>query len=99
MTKYAKYYQLMCQQHADVLDAFDPVHAQYALDQSNADEFHTVGLRALDVIRSWERRLCSGMERGQHAQYSANLAEKFWLLVKKRYPLIDSVGVKSRTVD
>jgi len=97
MTKYAKFYQLMCEQHADILDKFDPIHAQFAKDQSNPDEFHSVGLQALDIIRSWERRLCSGMERGQHAQYSANLAEKFWLLVKKRYSMIDLVGVKTRS--
>lgn len=98
MTKYAKFYQLMCEQHTELLSSFDPIHKQYAKNQSNAEQFHSVGLRVLDVVRSWERKLCSGMERGQHAQYSANLATKFWDLVKQRFPLIDQVGLKTRTI-
>lgn len=93
MTKHDKYFQLMSEKHQDLFNAFDPVHRQFALDKSNEAQFHQEGRRVVDVIRSWERRLCSGMERGQHAQYSQQLADKFWTKVRERYPLIDLVGV------
>lgn len=94
MTKNDRYYQLMSEKHADLFSAFDPIHQQFVKDRSNETQFHTEGQKVVEVIRSWERRLCAGMERGQHAQYSQKLAEKFWDKVKLRYPLIDQVGVR-----
>ncbi len=96
MTKNDRYFQLMNEKHADLFAAFDPIHQQFAQDHSNETQFHIEGQKVVDVIRSWERRLCSGMERGQHAQYSQRLAEKFWSKVKIRFPLIELVGVKSK---
>lgn len=64
--------------------------------QKISEEFHTVGLEVTDTVRFWERKLCSGMERGKFAQYSQGLSEKFWQVVKKDFPLIDQVGVKTK---
>lgn len=94
MTKNDRYFQLMSEKHAELFTAFDQIHQQFEHDHSNDEQFHSEGQKVVDVIRSWERRLCSGMERGQHAQYSQKLAEKFWSKVKVRYPLIDQVGVR-----
>ena len=96
MTKHDRFYQLMSEKHADIFAEFDKIHTIFAEDGSNATDFHTVGQQVVDIIRSWERRLCSGMERGQHAQYSQRLAEKFWSKVTERYPLIAQVGVRTR---
>lgn len=96
MTKNDRYFQLMSEKHAELFAAFDPIHQQFEKNRSNEDAFHNEGQKVVDVIRSWERRLCSGMERGQHAQYSQRLAEKFWTKVKVRYPLIEMVGLKSK---
>lgn len=92
--KYLLFYELMIEQNKKVFDAFKPIHDQFSLDGSNAEEFHTKGLRVLDIVRDWDRRLCSGMERGAFAGYSSKLSEKFWQRVKKDYPLIEEIGVK-----
>ncbi len=92
--KYQKYLELMKAKHGDLFARFKPIHDGFSSDREKwADEFHTVGRDVLDAIREWERRLCSGTERGVYAQYSGKLAEKFWLEVKKMFPLIDQVGL------
>ncbi len=79
-----------------VFNNFKPIHDGYQTDRKQwSQRFHAEGQQVVDVIREWERRLCSGMERGNNAVYSAKLAEKFWSEVKKEFPLIERVGVKS----
>ena len=92
--KYLQYYDLMRQQNAKIFTQFQKIHDQYQIDKSNSEEFHTQGTRVLDIIRDWERRLCSGMERGNFAGYSSKLSEKFWEKVKKDLPLVDEIGVR-----
>jgi len=96
MTKHDRFYQLMSEKHAELFDAFDKIHETYLSNQSNPDVFHTQGQKVVDCVRSWERRLCSGMERGQHAHYSQQLADKFWKKVRERYSLIDQVGLREK---
>lgn len=96
MTKYKQYVQEMIDQNQALFTAFKVVHDGY---QNNRQEwsqrFHAEGQVVVDLIRDWERRLCSGMERGKNAAYSARLAEKFWAEIKAYLPLIERVGVKS----
>lgn len=93
--KYQKYFQLMVEKNKKLFDDFQVVHNGFALNPEKwEDRFHTNGREVLDVIRDWERRLCSGMERGNNAVYSNKLAEKFWGLVKEKLPLIEKVGLK-----
>ncbi len=95
MTKHDRYYQLMSDQNVDLLARFDQIHHQFQT-QANpevAAQFHAVGRDVRDLIYSWERRLCAGMERGVHGQYSQGVSQKFWDLVRRRYPLIDQVGL------
>ncbi len=94
--KFEKFYQLMEEQNSELFNKFQAIHDQFAADGSQAVEFHQVGRDVLDVIRDWERRLCSGMERGQFAGYSAKLSEKFWQKVKERFTLIEAVGLISK---
>jgi hypothetical protein len=93
--KFEKFYQLMEEQNQALFDQFQVVHDQFLADKSNEENFHQVGRDVLDVIRDWERRLCSGMERGQFAGYSSKLSEKFWSKVKERFSLIEEVGLKT----
>lgn len=82
-------------QNKKLFDEFKPIHDAYAQDKAkHADEFHAQGIRVLDVVRDWERRLCHGMEKGRYASYSAKLAEKFWDEVRRELPLVDEIGVK-----
>ncbi len=96
MTKYKKYFQLMTDENSDLFDSFQPVHDAYRQDRKKwSVEFHKQGQEVVDVIRNWERRLCSGIERGNNAVYSQRLSEKFWGEVKKRFSHIELVGIKS----
>lgn len=95
--KYLRFYELMTERHAELFDKFQKIHDQYTLDtQKWEGEFHAVGRDVLDVVRDWERRLCAGMERGTNAVYSQGLSEKFWGEVKKRFALIEEVGLRRR---
>ncbi len=93
--KYRKFYKIMCEQNKTLFDEFQPVHDGYVLDPDTwEDRFHTLGRDVVDEMRSWERRLCSGMERGVNAQYSNRVSEKFWDEIKKRFSHIELVGVR-----
>jgi len=96
MTKYKQYFLEMTEQNHDLFALFKPIHDGYQFDRKQwSQRFHQQGSDVVEVIRDWERRLCSGMEKGHHAVYSAKLAEKFWTEIKKEFPLIERVGVKS----
>jgi hypothetical protein len=93
--KYQKYIDLMKTKHSELFERFKPIHDGFAVQPKKwENEFHTVGRDVLDAAHEWERRLCSGTERGMYAQYSVKLADKFWIEIKKIFPLIDQVGLK-----
>jgi len=93
--KFKKYYQLMITQNQKMFDAFALVHTNFVNDpEKYASQFHSEGIDVLDTIRFWERKLCSGMEKGHNGQYSIKLAEKFWGEVRKHFSHIDQVGVQ-----
>ncbi len=95
--KYKKYYQLMSEQNVALFDTFQVIHDGFVVDPDQwSDKFHTFGRDVVDVMRFWERKLCAGMERGVHAQYSNRVAEKFWEEIKKRFSQIELVGVKKK---
>lgn len=97
--KYKKFYTLMWQKNGEKLKAFKEIHDAYVANATKHEEdFHAEGKKILDIIRDWERRLCSGMNRGQYAQYSQKLSEKFWDEVRKDFSEIDLVGVKRSKV-
>lgn len=81
--------------HAKQFEEFRQIHDQYRLDnKTHQSEFNRVGKPILEIIREYENRLCSGMERGVFGKYSDKVAEKFWDRVKKEFPLVELVGVE-----
>lgn len=99
ITKYKKYYTLMTEQNKKLFDNFEIINNDFEMNSSsrlNATKFHKVGLEVVDVVRFWERKLCSGMERGNNSVYSDKLADKFWTEVRSRFSQIDMVGVKTK---
>ena len=95
MTKFTEIYKKMWTDHAEVLDEFREIHDQYQADRvGNSQEFNEKGKVVMDILREYEDRLCSGMERGQFGKYSDKVAEKFWQRVKKDFPMIEMVGVE-----
>jgi sugar-specific transcriptional regulator TrmB len=97
MTKYKQYYQNMMEQEKQKFAEFKKIHDKFELDKDkNREEFNQVGQKVVDVIRDWDRRLCSAMGRGVFSKYSEQLSDKFWGEVRKEFKLIDLVGVKTR---
>lgn len=96
-TKYQLYYDLMMSKNEKLFADFKVIHDNFAQDEKKyASVFHREGRDVLDAIRSFERKLCAGMERTANGMYSNKVAEKFWDMVRKDYPLIDQVGVTVR---
>lgn len=95
MSKYEEYYQSMIDKNLEVFGQFQDIHDKYAFNPLKwQGEYNETGSKVVAIIRDWERKLCRESERGQFGKYSANLADKFWNLVRKDFPKIDFVGVK-----
>ena len=95
MTKYKQYFQQMLEANQAVFADFKKVHDLFAADQkTHQAEFNEKGEIIIEIIRDWEKRLCSRMEGGKNGVYSAGLSEKFRAEIKQVYPKIDLVGVK-----
>jgi hypothetical protein len=97
MVKYKEYFQKMVNENKDIFVAFKKVHDAYSKNKAMyQEEFNVQGDKVRKVIEEWDHRLCSYMEGGKNASYSAKLSEKFWDEVRIYFPLIDFVGVKVR---
>lgn len=94
MTKYREYFERMITNEKEAFDKFTKLHMQYSLDQDKLqEEFNKEGGKIVTIIREWESKLCSTSEKAGYGGYTSNLSEKFWLEVRKSFPLIDYVGV------
>ena len=95
MTKFTEIYKKMWDDHREQLEGFRETHDLFQQDRAKySQEFNEKGKPVMDILREYEDRLCSGMERGMYGKYSDKVAEKFWQRVKKDFPLIELVGVE-----
>lgn len=95
MTKHEQYYQKMIDENLDLFAEFEEIHDKYLLNpQAHQIKYNEIGAKVMDIIRSWEKKLCHGSEGGQYSKFSAKLADKFWTLVRKDFSKIDFVGIK-----
>lgn len=97
MTKYAKYYQQMWEVNSLILREFQDIHDQYRPNQRDTavkKKFDQVGKLAREIMEQWDARLCQQMEKGKNSVFSSKVSEKFWIEVKKDFPLVDLVGVE-----
>ena len=91
--KYRDYFEQMSSENAALFAEFQFIHDLYQQNRkANQVVFNEKGALVRRVVEEWDRKLCGRMERGANASYSARLSEKFWGLVKARFPLIDFVG-------
>ena len=75
---------------------FEDLHNKYALNQNGLqEEFNKKGEMVMNVIHAWETKLCSQSEKAGFGGYTTKLSEKFMAEVRKKYPLIDFIGVIS----
>lgn len=94
MTKYKQFFTEMITQNKELFDSFKTIHDNYVINSDAwTEKFNTVGKEIVEIIRNWERKLCSHSERGQYGIFSSKLSDKFWDEIRKVYPKIDYVGV------
>jgi len=94
--KYKAYVDNMFVENKEIFASFQKVHDNFSLDRKKwRKKFDEQGAEVVEIMRSWEHRLCSGMEKGKYATYSIQLSEKFWQEIKKHFKLIDLVGIES----
>ncbi len=87
----------MTEQNEKLFNEFEKINNEFEMNGKSrltSTKFHKIGFEVVDVVRFWERKLCSGMERGNNSVYSDKLADKFWNEVRGRFSQIDMVGVK-----
>lgn len=95
--KYKEYFDRMIKSNQNAFDEFGLLYNKYAKSQDTLqEEFNIMGKIILKIIHEWENKLCSQTEKGGFGKYSANLSEKFMNEVRKKYPLIDHIGVISK---
>lgn len=93
--KYKQYFEQMMEENQEVFERFKPVHEQYKLNrEANQAKFNDIGKEVVELVRDWERRLCTVMGRSKYSQYAQKVSEKFWDLVRAEFDQIDMVGVK-----
>ncbi|MBQ6438028.1 hypothetical protein IJJ12_01440, partial [bacterium] len=93
-SKSQKFYELLKENQPARYSEFKKIHEAFAADpEANRDEFNRIGQDFVQLVRSYERRLCGGMERTKNAFYSTGVSETYWKLVREDFPLIDQVGV------
>ena len=97
-TKFKEYFDRMLEAEKALFDEFADLHDKYSLDQDKLqDEFNKLGETVMKVIRDWEAKLCSQSEKAGYGSYTSNLSEKFWGEVRSKFPMIDFVGVISKS--
>jgi len=94
--KYKSFIDQMYKDHKACFASFKVIHDNFALDRKKwRKDFDKQGSSVLDIMRDYEHKLCSGMEKGKYASYSIQLSEKYWEEIKKQFKFIDLVGVES----
>jgi ribosomal protein S17E len=94
MAKYKQYVQKMLDENKLIFDEFQKLHDKYELNpDALQDEFNEKGEKILEIVHEYESRLCRNTERGMYNKFSTGLAEKFQNELKRRFPMIDHVGL------
>lgn len=99
MPKFTQTFNQMIEDNVETFKEFQKIHDTYKTDRKKFQkEFNEKGKAIMEIIREYEDRLCSGMERGVYGKYSDKVSEKFWERIKKDFPLIELVGVEISTL-
>lgn len=93
MTKYKQYFDKMIEENREVFKDFRLLHDRYAFEGDGMqDEFNEKGKKILNIIREYENKLCKNSEK-TYSMFAGNLAEKFWIEVRKEFPMVDHIGI------
>lgn len=97
MTKYKQYFDKMISENKEAFSEFRLLHDRYALEEEKMqDEFNEKGKKILNIIRDYENKLCKNSEK-TYSMFTGNLAEKFWAEIRKSFPMIDHIGIVSKS--
>ncbi|KKS94689.1 MAG: hypothetical protein UW68_C0010G0011 [Candidatus Collierbacteria bacterium GW2011_GWB1_44_6] len=92
--KFKQIFEEMVSKYEKEFDTFQELHDKYEKDPKNwQDEFNSEGAKIMEIVHTYEDRLCGHMENTQNSTYSANLAEKFRNEIKRYLPKLDMIGV------
>ena len=95
MTKYQQTFQDMLDYNADLFSAFTKVHELYVeYPKKYQTQFNELGQDVLEVIRKYENMLCNTSESGKYGKFSSNLSDKFWAVIRGKFPKIDFIGLQ-----
>lgn len=95
MTKYQQTFQDMMDYNTDLFSAFTKVHELYMQDAKKwQTQFNELGQEVLEVIRKYENMLCNTSESGKYGKFSSGLSDKFWSVIRAKFPKIDFVGME-----
>ncbi len=87
-------FEEMVSKHEKEFDTFQELHDKYEKDPKKWQaEFNKEGEKIMEIVRTYEDRLCGKMENTQNSTYSANLSEKFRSEIKRYLPKLDMIGV------
>jgi hypothetical protein len=96
-SKSQTFYDLLKTNQTTTFTEFKRVHDAFAQNQATyRQEFNRIGRDFVSLVRSYERRLCAGMERTNNSVYSTGVSETYWKLVRHDFPLIDQVGLVTK---
>jgi len=77
MQKYQLLYEEMIDQNKKLFADFEDVHDKYTADQEKyQNEFNLLGGEVLEIVKTWEEKLCAKSEGGGFGKFSHNLADK-----------------------
>lgn len=94
-TKYQEFYQLMYEENKELFDYFSALCENYERDpEIYKERFDEEGKKVMRIMQDWDRKLCKKMDRTGKGNYSTAVSQKFWDVIKKKYPRILEVGVK-----
>jgi len=96
MVKYKQFYTRMLNQNEELFRNFTKAYEDYTNDSSKKSEFDEIGREVNMVVKRTENKLCMQTDIGKFSNFSSNLADKFWVLVRENYPYIDKVGVETK---
>lgn len=92
-TKYKEYVDKMIGLNKDLFAQFQAIHDMYALnEEENQEKFNIIGAKVMKLVREYEQKLCQTQE-GTYNQYTGKLAEKFQDEIRKRFPMVDYIGI------
>ena len=96
MVKYKQQVQDMLEVNAELFKEFQHIHDKYLQDPQKWQEaFNETGRKVIPVLARWENMLCSKSESGKYGKFSTALADKFREEVKKHFPMVDRIGMRT----